>query len=650
MHDVRDCESVASQVFGGKAAGLALLHSLGHLIPRTILIEACSDKALIDNREFQGELQSKLEGWDLVGSYNLAIRSSCTIEDGFVDSKAGHFDTFIGEMVFEDVIQNIQNVILGLEREKNSSAKMGVIVQQKVEPDYSGVLFSSDPFTYSKKTMLVSYTEGIGLGLVSGEVSGEDIVVLLKDNQFIIPEINDPINKDLLLSLIETSKTLETKLNYPVDIEWAIAGNELYFLQCRPLASITKIPNSLHLVNEENLSTLPSALVSHDKVKMRLNAQKRGIMVTDAYVSIQNNCFTENKLQSDPLIPQERTEYCNGYSAVIIYPSHISDRIVRSFIGEKVKICKDVTRCCRYGVRTFPKHENLVNCLLEYSNLVAHEYWIGVTIIQEIIDPKYTGAIRRVPDGFLVEIIRGHFFSKGVVPSSQYYANPKGHILSKEEAHQRSWYSIIEGHVLYCICNNDEDGLVSLSEKELVQVIDCFRPLLDSDKCIVEFGVFQADAHSIMPYLIDFFDDDSSANDMSATDVSEGIMSRGKVKGRIVHIYRQDEDSLHTHFHSMLTEGQKSDESIVFFCETPAIALLSLLEEFETKNIGFVFQKGSFLSHFAAVLREKGIPAIKVDTLSVEFKEGYCTIDAVTQGKLAKDRVIKTHSVFDGND
>ena len=43
--------------------------------------------------------------------------------------------------------------------------------------------------------------------------------------------------------------------------------------------------------------------------------------------------------------------------------------------------------------------------------------WLCITIIQEIFDPIFTGIAKKIEDGFLIEIAKGHFLPKGVVPT-----------------------------------------------------------------------------------------------------------------------------------------------------------------------------------------------------------------------------------------
>lgn len=627
-------DTLSADLFGGKAYGLHLLAKNGYTIPETIAIQATLNIDDIDDLEFQDELLRKLSPFFLNGTFDLAIRSSCTLEDDYTSSMAGCFTSVLGPMSFEDVLNNIKNIINGLGQYSDHEGKMGIVIQPRIKADYSGVLFSSDPISYSKKQMAITYTSGTGDKLVSGEVLGTDIIIKIEDGKCVIDDNIDVPFQTLLPLLTKKSKQLEDILNYPLDIEWAVVDSMLYFLQCRPLTSITATTSVLCAVNKQNLSSLPAQLISHDKIKLRLTAQEANIFISDAYVYIKNSC-NDTGISLD--IP--KSDNCRGYSAVIVYPQHLSNKVVRSFVGDKMKVFESVTGCCRYGIRSFPEYEGLTECLAGYSEKLDSEYWISATIIQEIFDPLYTGVIQRIPEGFIIEITRGHFLTKGVVPTSQYIVSKNGCILEKSEILQRTWLKIIEGHVVYCVCNNDDETLVSLCDSDIKHIIQCFNPVLRTDSNVVEFGLLQQADNTPEPYLIDFVDDNSPIN-ISSADIKSGIISYGSITGKPIWVEKLDTDSLNEHFHNTSSETVKSNEKIIFICRNPELALLALVNQYEPQNIGFVFENCAVGAHMAVVLREKGIPAIKIGSSAYALpREGVCTIDAKTPGLLPKERL-----------
>jgi hypothetical protein len=515
---------------------------------------------------------------------------------------------------------------------------MGIIVQEYIESDVSGVIFSSDPFTYYKNRMLISYTSGSSNRLLSGQAPGVDILIDYSSGK---PQLSAPVHEvedTLILSLASHVKQLERDLGYPLDIEWAIRGSELYYLQCRPLTSITGIHSVTAKVGSERMAELPTILTSHDKVKLRLLAHDVNTLVSDAYIAVINT--SENPVISAAAI--ERSPNCTGYSAVIVYPKIVSDKVIRSFVGDRSKVLAGKIGCCRYGFREFPEHADLDACLVNFSEKISPEYWISATIVQEIYDPKYTGTIKRVNNGYYLEITKGFFMTKGIVPISQYFISDDNHVSTIAEVCQQNWYKIIEGHVMYCICD-ESDGeasgeMVSLSHAEIKYVRDYFLQLFSLQDSIVEFGIIET-VSGIQPYLIDYVDD-SDVGNIDASDISEGIISRGKRSGRIEHLDMSAFDSLGIHMHDSTEKDKRArGENTVFCCEYPDISLLSVIAEYEPSTIAFVFKEGSVLCHLAVVLRERGIPAIRIGLHQTLRHSGFCTIDAETPNLSAIDRI-----------
>lgn len=625
-------DEISAEEFGGKAHGISLLYKCGCRIPKTLAIQATNTLEDINSLEFRENLLEKLAFFSENGMYDLAVRSSCTLEDDFANSMAGHFDTFIGEMNIEDVFVNIREIISSIQ--KIGNGKMGVIIQNRIPAEYAGVLFSSNPITYSKKQMCISYVNGMGNKLVSGEECGTDVIVAIDDENFLIDTEMDVFLKKKLLLLARESKQIERALKYPLDIEWAIMGTKVYFLQCRPLASITRVLSGVFPVNKQSVSKIPMQLISHDKIKLRLAAQESDIFISDAHVYIRNSCFDEL-----PVLDISKSGLCKGYSVVIVYPRHLSNKVVRSFVGDKKKVFESIKDCCRYGIRSFPEYEDLGTCLNGYFELLSNEYWISATIIQEIFDPLYTGVIQRLDEGYIIEITRGHFLTKGTVPTSQYIVSKAGKVLERTEVHQEAWLKIIEGHVVHCVCNNEDESLVALGEGDVKYIIDSFLPILKMDSNVVEFGLLKRPNDILKPYLIDFVDDNSPIS-ISSNDIMGGIISYGRITGKPVIIKELEKDSLNEHFYNISKVKTKSDEKIVFFCKNPELALLKVIEGYDPKSIGFVFQNCAIGTHLAVVLREKGIPAIKLDAMFWRISQkNSCTIDAETHGLLAKERL-----------
>ncbi len=599
-------EEVVDLSFGGKAYGLSLLAQNGFCVPETYCILPIDEVEGIDEILRQNLLSVLGEK----SEYHLAVRSSSTNEDLSSESKAGHFLTIIDRFDMDGLIASIKKVA-------QSGDDMGIVLQEAIDSEVSGVFFTSHPLSYSRKKGLLSYTEGMGEKLVSGMAAGCDVEV-------------DFLNFDdeRFIEIVEKTKELEAKLGYPLDVEWCIFKGKTYYLQCRPVASITSIESGVYKV--ESKQPLPEVIKSHDKVQLRLEAEKNGIFVSDAYVSV---CNHSQKTAADIECNIEASSFCKGYSAVMVYPRQLSDKVIRSFVGNDDNIRQCIGQCYRYGIRSYPEHESLQGCLDSFHNSAADEYWVSGVIIQEVFDAIYTGIAQRVDDGFVVEITRGHFLTKGNVVTSQYHVKDRK-ILSKREAHQQVSYRIVQGHVVECECYDEYRNLVSLEDSQILEIIDAFSSVIEKGDRVAEFGLVQ-DRFDLIPYLIDFVDSEKNSA-LVGTDISDGIVSRGKRIGTIK-IIEVDDEGFNLHFHDKHEKKDTISEDIIFVCRTPSISLLDVIAKYDNDKISFVFAEGSVLCHLAVVLREKGIPAIFSDIDGIE--KGKYVLDAETTGLKGRERL-----------
>ena len=118
---------------------------------------------------------------------------------------------------------------------------MAVVVQRMVEPDKSGVLFTVDPVQRRRDQMIVEAVFGLGEQVVSGEVTPDHYVVdRAGSGQARAASSNGGVLEPDELSGTSRSSaaTLEERFGGPQDVEWAIAGGELYLLQSRPVTTL----------------------------------------------------------------------------------------------------------------------------------------------------------------------------------------------------------------------------------------------------------------------------------------------------------------------------------------------------------------------------------------------------------------------------
>ncbi len=227
-------EEMLSRV-GGKAKGLYLLNKYGFEVPRGFILVNVKDE-----KDFETAYDFYKEN-----NFNeVAVRSSATAEDGQNYSNAGQYETILSVRGKENFIKAIKDCIasLGNYRSQKYSKtflnteenKMTVVVQEMVDADCAGVLFTQNPM--DKSSTLIECVRGLGESLVSGEASAEQYVV--NGDKLTLPE-NATLNEEKVLELYRGAVEAEKDFGMPMDIEWAIdKEGKLKYLQARPITVV----------------------------------------------------------------------------------------------------------------------------------------------------------------------------------------------------------------------------------------------------------------------------------------------------------------------------------------------------------------------------------------------------------------------------
>ena len=204
----------------------------------------------------------------------VAVRSSATAEDLPTASFAGAQRTFLNVAGAEDVILAVKKAWASLfearaiyYRKINNfeEGKVGIAVpvQKMVQSVKSGVMFTIDPVTNDKDKLVIEAGFGLGEAIVSGSITPDRYVIRKSDFKIEKKEINEQlwqitkvgkIDKHVSLSKTEQKKQkltdeeikklaefgvkIEEHYHFPQDTEWAIEGNNIYFVQSRPITTL----------------------------------------------------------------------------------------------------------------------------------------------------------------------------------------------------------------------------------------------------------------------------------------------------------------------------------------------------------------------------------------------------------------------------
>lgn len=186
----------------------------------------------------QEEILSELESLDPL----YAVRSSSVSEDSDSSSFAGMHHTGL-EVTDSEVLKEVKKcwaslfsdraIIYRLTKKLKLYEEMAVIVQEMVDADISGVLFTENPG--SGDEICIESTEGLGEKLVSGEITPAK--AKLEREGLEIKEQETGLSISELKELAEKSLEIEEQKGSPQDIEWCVKDGEIFFLQSRPITS-----------------------------------------------------------------------------------------------------------------------------------------------------------------------------------------------------------------------------------------------------------------------------------------------------------------------------------------------------------------------------------------------------------------------------
>lgn len=184
---------------------------------------------------------------------NFAVRSSFGAEDSAESSFAGQFDSFLNvarrdvPAAVEKVIQSAQknNVDAYLKaRSLAADTSMNVIIQEMVDAQYSGVIFTANPVGILNETVIV-VGEGLGCDVVADMVHTTAYYYNQDDDIYDCQQQeNSPLlDENILRELIDDSKRIRDIFSCETDIEFAVRDGVIYYLQARPITTLnTKNP------------------------------------------------------------------------------------------------------------------------------------------------------------------------------------------------------------------------------------------------------------------------------------------------------------------------------------------------------------------------------------------------------------------------
>ncbi len=271
---------------GNKAMFLSMLKTKGYNIPLGVIIDFEEFKNIIKEQKLNFETIDKIEIPDslidrifsiIPNDRRYAIRSSANIEDSREFSLAGRYVTYLNVVYDRECLKDkIKNCFLSLYSEENlqfyrknkidiNKVEMSVIVQEMIESNVSGILFTVNPTNGKDTEVIIEFSKGYG-DVINGKTVPERIVYDWRTEKYVEePKINI-LGDSAIRRIINISLSLQQELGFPIDVEFGVYDSKLYIFQVRP---ITKIEHKdvyyrFTNCNFENIGVLSTVMTTLD--------------------------------------------------------------------------------------------------------------------------------------------------------------------------------------------------------------------------------------------------------------------------------------------------------------------------------------------------------------------------------------------------
>lgn len=320
---------------GGKGANLGEMLRAGFPVPDGFVVTAQAYFSFIDHNKLRNAIYDELHHLDVNDSQKLqaaakrvqnlilkakmpadirtaieeayaqlgkttpvAIRSSATAEDLPDASFAGQQETFLNIRGTAGVVLHVQKAWASLFQARaifyrvqkgydHFRVGLAAPVQRMVQSDVSGVMFSINPVTNDKQTVVIEAIWGLGENIVQGTVTPDHYEVekgswdILKTQ--IIPQKVEMVRRwgatknyavprsrqkkrklsdAQVIALAKYAVKLQQHYLFPQDSEWAIENGQIFIVQTRPITTMQAVEKKSVTVDASALTSGLKRLLS----------------------------------------------------------------------------------------------------------------------------------------------------------------------------------------------------------------------------------------------------------------------------------------------------------------------------------------------------------------------------------------------------
>jgi pyruvate,water dikinase len=310
---LKDLDAGARALAGGKAANLGELLRAGLPVPPGFVVTTAAYDLLVCSAGLQPEIErlaatadpedtaaleeasraigdllaaaplpdavavAVRDAYAALGSPTVAVRSSATAEDLPDASFAGQMESYLNVRGADELLAAVRRCWASLWTPRalsyrarqgvaHSAVRLAVVVQQLVEAEVAGVLFTANPVTGHRGQMVIDAVWGLGEALVGGQVTPDHWVIeaggkvlearIARKEQMTAPreggttltavpaqrQEKPVLDERPLAALVALGQQAARHFGAPQDVEWALAQGRLYLVQSRPITSLFPLP------------------------------------------------------------------------------------------------------------------------------------------------------------------------------------------------------------------------------------------------------------------------------------------------------------------------------------------------------------------------------------------------------------------------
>jgi rifampicin phosphotransferase len=251
---------------GGKARGLAELVALGLPVPPAVVLTATVHDRWRETGALEDATRRSLQRAAEPLGWPLAVRSSASDEDSAERSAAGQYESVMEVGSADELTAAVEGCYRHADGQRavayrgGEGARLALVIQRQIRPQRAGIAFSVDPLTGSDDHVLIEAVFGHGEAAVAGLVTPDRFrvsrhaaavkariarkPVMLDGRGAPTPLAEEravarTLRNDEAQRIAEMVLDAERGAGRPVDVEFCLAGPELWAVQSRPITTLS---------------------------------------------------------------------------------------------------------------------------------------------------------------------------------------------------------------------------------------------------------------------------------------------------------------------------------------------------------------------------------------------------------------------------